>query len=59
MLIAFGQLLGLPKRLEILPNPVAIALYLSVLITATWLISVASFYLIEKPYFSRRRAYKQ
>ena len=59
VLIAFGQLLGLPKRLEIFPNPVAIALYLSVLITATWLISIASFYMIEKPYFSRRRAYKQ
>lgn len=59
VLIAFSQLLGLPKRLESFPNPVAIALYLSALIAATWLISVASFYVIEKPYFSRRRVDKQ
>ena len=58
-LIAFSQLLGLPKRLESFPNPVAIALYLSALIAATWLISAASFYVIEKPYFSRRRVDKQ
>ncbi len=59
VLIAFAQLLGLPKRLEILPNPVAIALYLSALVAATWFISVASFYVVEKPYFSRRRVDKQ
>ena len=59
VLIAFGQLLGLPKRLEIFPNSVAVALYLAALIAATWLISVASFYVVEKPYFSRRRADKQ
>jgi exopolysaccharide production protein ExoZ len=59
ILIAFGQFLGLPARLEALPTPVAIAIYLSALIAATWLISVASFYLVEKPYFSRRRADKQ
>ncbi len=59
VLIAFGQLLGLPKRLEIFLNPLAIALYLAALIAATWLISIASFYVVEKPYFSRRRANKQ
>ena len=59
VLIAFGQFLGLPTRLESLPSPIAIALYLSALIAATWLISAASFYVIEKPYFSRRRVDKQ
>lgn len=59
VLIAFGQFLGLPKRLEFFLNPLAIALYLSALIAATWLISVASFYVIELPYFSRHRDNKQ
>ena len=59
VLIGFGQLLGLPKRLEIFPNPVAITVYLAALMAATWLISAASFYVVEKPYFSRRRADKQ
>ncbi len=59
VLIAFGQLLGLPKRLESLPNVVAMTLYLVALVAATWLISLASFYVIERPYFSRRKGNKQ
>ena len=59
VLLALGSFLGLPQRLEILPAPLAIALYLSALIVATGLISVVSFYVIEKPYFLRRRADKQ
>ncbi len=59
VLIAFGQLLGLPGRLETLPNSVAVALYLLGLMVVTWLISLASFHVIEKPYFSRRSLDKQ
>ncbi|MBL8309426.1 MAG: acyltransferase [Burkholderiales bacterium] len=55
VVIALAQLFDVPGRWSNLPAPGAIALYLCVLTAVTWAVSVASFALIERPYFQRRQ----
>lgn len=54
VMLALMQFFGLPSRLDFLPAGIAIAAFLSLLIGVTWLASLLSFALIERPYFARR-----
>ena len=55
VVIALAQLLDVPGRWSNLHAPGAIALYLCVVTVVTWVTSMTSFALIERPYFQRRQ----
>ena len=55
VVIALAQLFDIPGRWSAWPAAPAIALYLVVATLATWAVSLASFALIERPYFERRK----
>lgn len=55
VVIALAQLFDIPGCWSAWPAAPAIALYLVVATLATWAVSLASFALIERPYFERRK----
>lgn len=57
VVLALGQFLNLPARLNALPGVLAIAVYLSICCALTWAISRLSFAIVEQPYFTRRSAH--
>jgi exopolysaccharide production protein ExoZ len=57
VVLVLGQVLGLPGRLDTLPAPLAITLYLALCVVVTWPTSLLSFVLVEQPYFNRRGAH--
>ncbi len=54
VMLTLMQWFGLPSRLDFLPDGLAVAAFLSLLIGVTWVVSLLSFALIERPYFARR-----